>query len=101
MNFAQGGGLRTKVKSMEKHLPLKLNEVREQERMQDTINEMGNVSLRESFNMDLYERPIWKHVDKQKWKDPKGMSYSGQFSEHVFNNRGKFLGGSGLQETSI
>ena len=33
LNFGKGENLRTKVRSMEKHLPLKLSEVREHDRV--------------------------------------------------------------------
>ena len=62
---------------------------------------MGNSSLRESFNAEMYLNPVWKGVDKKKWKHPKGMSYSGQIHEHVSKERASLRGGTGLQNTAI
>ena len=52
-------------------------EVDESARLQDAIKEQGRKSLRESFDLELYQNPIWKNVDKSKWRDIKGMSYKG------------------------
>ena len=51
-------------------MPLKFVEVGETERMRDAIKERGSVSLRESFNRNLYNNPVWKSVDKAKWRNP-------------------------------
>ena len=78
-----GNFLRPKVKTQDKHLPLKMAEVDDQSRIKKGVLERGSVSLRESFDMNLCENPIWKSVDKTKWKSQKGMSYEGQFAPHV------------------
>lgn len=39
--------------------------------------------MRENFDLKLYENPVWKVIDKKKWKSPKGFSYEGQNSPHV------------------
>ncbi len=64
-------------------MPLKVADVSEAARLKDAIAESGNVSLRESFNLELYENPVWKSVDKQKWRSQRGMSYEGQLAPHV------------------
>ncbi len=79
-----GNFLRPKVILKEKHMPLKLAEVSEPSRIKDAIDERGSVSLRESFNMQLYEHPVWKSVEKKKWRgDKRGISYEGQLGKHV------------------
>ena len=50
---SNGNFLRKKVHTQEKHLPLKLVEVDEPNRIKDAIKERGSVSLRESFDMNL------------------------------------------------
>ena len=72
-----GNFLRPKVQTQDKHLPLKLVEVTDSSRIKDAVAERGSVSLRESFDLNLCENPVWKSVDKTKWKDPRGMSYEG------------------------
>ena len=72
-----GNNLRPKLLSKEKHMPLKLAEVNEPSRIKEGIAERQGVSLRESFNMDMYNNPIWKSVDKQKWRSQRGVSYEG------------------------
>ena len=59
-----GNNLRPKLASMEKHVPLKLAEVDDSSRIKERIAEREGVSLRESFNMSLYNHPVWKSVDK-------------------------------------
>ena len=80
---ANGNFLRAKATIKEKHVPLKLADVDELNRIKLAIKEQGNASLRESFNMDLYERPVYKSVEKTKWKTARGMSYEGQSGNHV------------------
>lgn len=53
------------------------NEVMEHDRVQKAVKERQGVSLREDFNMNLYQRPQFKKVEREKWKDPRGMSYEG------------------------
>ena len=61
-------------------MPLTFAEVGESGRIKEAIDERGSVSLRESFNMKLYEQPVWKSVEKKKWRgDKRGLSYEGQF----------------------
>ena len=91
-----GNNLRPKLLSKEKHLPLKLAEVSDAARIKEGIADRQGVSLRESFNMDLYNRPQWKSVEKQKWRSKRGISYEGQTANHVSNQRQSFLGGTGL-----
>ena len=63
-----GSNLRPKVTIKEKHLPLKLAELDEHSRIQDAVQEREGVSLRESFNLALFENPVWKQIDKGRWK---------------------------------
>lgn len=70
-----GNNLRTKLVSKEKHMPLKLAEVNEPSRIKDGIADRAGVSLRESFDLELFTNPVWKSVDKQKWRSKRGMSY--------------------------
>ena len=74
---ADGNYLRTKNILKERHKPLKLAEVGETGRINEAIKEQGCLSLRDSFNMKMYSNPVWKSVDKAKWKNPRGMSYQG------------------------
>ena len=67
----------------------------EQSRIKDAVQERGAVSLRESFDLNLCENPVWKSVDKTKWKNPRGMSYEGQLAPHVSTQRQTLLGGTG------
>ena len=64
-------------------MPLKLVEVNDASRINDGIAERQGVSLRESFNMDLFNHPVWKSVEKSKWRSKQGMSYEGQLGNHV------------------
>ena len=96
-----GNFLRPKITMKEKHMPLKLAEVGETARIRDAVQERGNVSLRESFNANLYENPVWKSVDKQKWRSARGMSYEGQLANHVNTQRQTLLGGTGLVNTAM
>lgn len=75
---SDGNFLRAKNIMKEKHVPLKLAEVGETSRVREAIKEREGVSLRDSFNHNLYTNPVWKSVDKAKWRNPKGMSYEGQ-----------------------
>ena len=43
----------------------------------DGIADRNNTSLRESFDFKLYNNPIWKSVEKRKWRTKKGISYEG------------------------
>jgi len=45
--------------------------------------------------------PVWKSVDKTKWRNPRGMSYEGQLAHHVSTNRTSLLGGTGLAKTFL
>ena len=69
--------MRPKALVKEKHLPLKYVEVGEAGRLHDAIKEQAGTSLRESFDNNLYQNPVWKSVDKKKWRDQRGMSYEG------------------------
>ena len=90
-----GGFLRPKVQVKEKHLPLRMTEHNEQSRINDAVAERGSVSLRESFDLNLFENPVWKSVDKAKWRgDPRGMSHKGRTAAHVGTIRSSLLGGS-------
>ena len=62
--ITNGSNLRTKILSKEKHMPLKLADVNEPVRIKNGIEDRCNVSLRESFNMELYKNPVWKSVEK-------------------------------------
>jgi hypothetical protein len=53
---------------------------------------MNGKSLCENFNMLMYTEPVWKPIQKSKWRTPRGMSYTGQFSAHVANARTKVFG---------
>ena len=82
-------------------MPLKLAEVTDQSRIKDAVAERAGVSLRESFDLNLCENPVWKSVDKTKWKNPRGMSYEGQLAPHVSTQRQTLLGGTGLAHNSV
>ena len=45
--------------------------------------------------------PEWKVVEKTKWTDPKGMSYSGQLGVHVMTAKKSLLGGSGAMQAAM
>ena len=77
-------------------MPLKLTEVNEGSRAQDAVKEREGVSLRESFDLKLFENPVWKSVEKKKWRHPRGISYQGQVANHVSTQRQTLLGGTGL-----
>ena len=49
----------------------------------------------------MYANPVWKSVEKAKWKNPRGMSYEGQLCNHVLTHRSSLMGGSGLQRAAI
>lgn len=82
-------------------MPLKLTEVNEPSRIKDGIAERAGVSLRETFDLELYNNPVWKSVDKRKWRSSQGMSYEGQIASHVITGRQTQLGGSSKQNVAI
>ena len=96
-----GNNLRTKLLSKEKHVPLKLAEVNDPERIKEGIAARAGVSLRESFNLELYSNPVWKSVEKQKWRTQRGMSYEGHLANHVNTMRQSALGCTGKQNAAI
>lgn len=69
--------MRKQMRSKEKHLPLKVKDVGEASRIKEAIAERNSTSLAESFDMNLYQHPIYKSIDKKKWLDTKDMSYEG------------------------
>ena len=52
-------------------------DVDDQARIKKGVEERASVSLRESFDQNLCENPVWKSVDKSKWRSQRGMSYEG------------------------
>jgi hypothetical protein len=86
--------MRKKIKTFEKHLPIKLVDTDEPSRIKKAVAAEGNASLRESFNLRLFEEPKWKKIEKTKWLSPNGMSYSGQMGAHVANARSRLMGPS-------
>lgn len=89
------------MKSMQKHLPLQYKEIFDSARIKEAVQREANASLRESFDFLMYEQPTWKKIEKEKWKTPRGISYSGQPSAHVSNAKTKLFGSSKLVEFSI
>ena len=96
-----GNNLRPKLLSKEKHMPLKLAEVTDSSRIKDGIAERTGVSLRESFNLEIYQNPVWKSVDKKKWRTRRGISYEGQQGNHITKLIQTNLGGTSKQNASI
>lgn len=96
VNPAGTNFIRKQMRSKEKHLPLKINDVDEANRIKDAVKERNNTSLRESFDMNLYENPVFKNVDKKKWMDQNDMSYEGQSGLHLTTRGQTLLGGTGL-----
>ena len=90
-----GNNLRPKLLSKEKHMPLKLTDTTDLGRIKESVAERAGVSLRESFNLDIYKNPVWKSVDKKKWRSRRGMSYEGQSANHVHRLCVTHLGGTG------
>ena len=80
-------------------MPLKLAEVNEESRIKDAVKERQGVSLRESFNLELCQNPIWKTVDKSKWKTPRGISYEGQKGSS--SNWHSLIGGTGTNRVAL
>lgn len=60
-------------------------DVDDQARIKKGVEERASVSLRESFDQNLCENPVWKSVDKSKWRSKRGMSYEGQHALHASN----------------
>lgn len=70
--------MRTQVKTMEKHLPIRTTqETDEGARISRAVAEINGKSLCEGFDTLLYLEPIYKPIQKHKWRTPRGMSYSG------------------------
>ena len=97
----KGLQLRKQIKSMEKQCWLRFKETDEGSRVQAAIAKDGNLSLKEDFNLLLFEQPVWKQVDKEKWRTAEGMSYRGQFAAHVANQKSKIFGASPRAEMSM
>jgi len=69
--------MRKKAKTLEKHLPIKLVDTDEVARVKKSVALEANASLKESFDLKMYQQPVWKKIEKSKWRTPNGMSYSG------------------------
>ena len=80
-------------------MPLKLAEVGEESRIKDAVKERQGVSLRENFNLELCQNPIWKSIDKSKWKAPRGISYEGQKGSS--SNWQSLIGGTGTTRVAL
>ena len=80
-------------------MPLKLAEVGEESRIKDAVKERQGVSLRENFNLELCQNPIWKSVDKSKWKSTRGISYEGQKGSS--SNWHTLIGGTGTTRVAL
>ena len=78
-----GNFTRAKHILKEKHLPLKYTDEKDDSRIKQAIQDREGVSLRESFNMNMYKYHQFKPIEKKKWRSPLGMSYQGQFGAHV------------------
>ena len=72
------GFLRKPVKSMEKHLPLKVKDSDDYSRITKQVEKEANASLCEGFDANSFLNPTWKEIKKERWKTSHGMSYSGQ-----------------------
>jgi hypothetical protein len=84
---------------MEKHCPLKLKDQDDFSRIKQAVQQENQGSLGESFNLQMYQQPTWKIIEKEKWKTFKGMSYSGQPAAHTCKTR--IFGGSKQVELSM
>ena len=65
----------------------------ESSRVNQQVAKTGRDYLPESFDLFMYENPVWKTVDRKKWLNPKGMDvYSGNHGAHVglhYSGQGK------------
>jgi hypothetical protein len=95
------GFLRKPLKSMEKHLPLKVKDCDDYSRITKSVAKEASASLREGFDANVFLNPTWKEVKKDRWKTTHGMSYSGQASAHVANQKTKLFGASKKAEASM
>lgn len=56
----------------------------ESSRVNEQVAKTGRDYLPESFDLFMYENPVWKTVDRKKWLNKKGMDvYSGSYGAHV------------------
>jgi len=78
-----GNFLRNKRPLAETSKPMAYVDKHDAERIARAVKAQASVSLKESFNLELFENPVFKEVEKSKWKTPNGMSYSGQTHAHV------------------
>lgn len=69
--------MRKKAKTLDKHFPIKLVDTDEVTRVKNSVALDANASLKESFDLQMYKQPVWKKIEKSKWRSPKGMSHSG------------------------
>jgi len=61
----------------------------------------ASATLRDGFDLEMIERPIWRKVEKTKWQSPNGFSYSGQLGAHVANSKTSLLGTTHKTEMAL
>jgi hypothetical protein len=71
------------VKSMEKHLPMRYQEVDDHTRIAEAIAWNGESSLKENFDLEFYQQSMVRKAEPSKWKSATGFSYKGQYASHV------------------
>ena len=79
--------MRTKRPLEDRNPPQHFADTTDESRIKRATDKQASVSLKESFDLSLFENPVWKEVKKQKWQTPKGISYSGQTHAHVCSSR--------------
>lgn len=62
---------------------MKYEQVNEVKRVQAAVQRQGQASLAEGFDKKMYSNPIWKKVDKSKWRTTNGMNL---FQTHRTDN---------------
>jgi hypothetical protein len=78
-----GNFLRNKRPLHETQKPMAYVDKTDEQRIERAVKAQASVSLKETFDLELFENPVFKEIEKNKWRTPNGMSYSGQTHAHV------------------